>query len=46
MKRMKRPQLGILGGSVQSVATRRRLSPKQSGVLQRIAGTLRERGCK
>lgn len=31
---------------VQSVATRRLLSPKQSSVLQRISGTLRDRGCK
>lgn len=33
-------------GFVQSIASRRVLSPKQSNVLQRIAGTLRDRGCK
>lgn len=31
---------------VQSIASRRHLSPKQADVLHRIAGTLRNRGCK
>jgi hypothetical protein len=31
---------------VQSIASRRVLSPKQSDVLHRIAGTLRDRGCE
>lgn len=33
-------------GFIRSITSRRRLSPKQSDVLHRIAGTLRARGCK
>lgn len=33
-------------GFIRSIASRRRLSPKQADVLRRIAGTLRDRGCK